>query len=116
MLVNHSFLCLQKSYEIELERLIVEINKTDSILEVKPAVDLLLDIHDFTNTINKIIVVKDKINEIQELLHVFDPLDEIDIIFQENEVMLTAIEIKNVMNDVYNINKEMENLNNMLIK
>ena len=105
---------LQKSYEIELERLTVEINKTNSVLEVKPAVDLLLKIYDFTNVINKIIGVKNKINDIQELLCVFDPLDEIDVIFQENEIMLTAIEIKSILDDVISIDNEVEDLKSQI--
>ena len=105
---------LQKSYEMELERLIVEIDKTNSILKVQPAVDLLLKIYDFTNFINKIIGVKDKINDIQEVLYAFDPLEEIDILFKRNEIMLTAIEIQNISDEVITIDNEIKDLQSQI--
>lgn len=105
---------LQKSYELELERLAVEISKVDSILEIKPAVDLLLKIEEFTNTIKTIIVVKEKISEIQRMLSFFDPLEEIDDIYNTNEIMLVAIEIISIKEDINNIINEIESLNNQL--
>ena len=107
---------LQKSYEMELGRLINEINKTNSILKIKPAVDLLLKIYDFTKDISKIIVVKEKINDIEELLYVFDPLSEIDVLFQENDIMLNAIEIKNIIDDINVIDNEITVLNDQIQK
>ena len=105
---------MQKSYGLELERLEVEISKVDSILEIKPAVDLLLKIEKFTNAIRTIIVVKEKINEIQEMLSFFDPLEEIDDIYSVNEIMLVAIEIISIKEDINNIINEIESLNNQL--
>ena len=45
---------------------------------------------------------------------VFDPLDEIDVIFQENEIMLTAIEIKSILDDVISIDNEVEDLKSQI--
>ena len=101
---------LQNSYEMELERLILEISKTNSILEVKPAVDLLLKINDFTKIINKVLLVKEKINTIQEMLNSFIPLKEIDSLLRKNDVMLIAIEIKDILSEVISIDDEIKNL------
>ena len=82
-----------KSYDLEIERLEEDLNKTDEILKIKPAVEILLEINDFTNSIENVISYKKRIGKIDELLDCFTLMDEIDEYHKEYESLLTVFAI-----------------------
>jgi len=103
-----------KSYDLEIERLEEDLNKTDEILKIKPAVEILLEINDFTNSIENVISYKKRIGKIDELLDCFTLMDEIDEYHKEYESLLTVFAINNIDEELLSIDNNIKHLENNL--
>ena len=103
-----------KSYDLEIERLEEDLNKTDEILKIKPAVEVLLEINDFTNSIENVISYKKRIGKIDELLDCFTLMDEIDEYHKEYESLLTVFAINNIDEELLSIDNNIKHLENNL--
>ena len=105
---------LLKSYDLELGRLEEDLEKTNSILELEPAVQLLLKINDFKTTLYNVVNYKNRINKIDKLLHSFSSMEEVDRYYREYELLLVALEINNINNEMLSIDDDINNLSNQL--
>ena len=105
---------LLKSYDLELGRLEEDLEKTNSILELEPAVQLLLKINDFKTTLYNVVNFKNRINMIDKLLHSFSSMEEVDRYYREYELLLVALEINNINNEMLSIDDDINNLSNQL--
>ena len=105
---------LLKSYELELERLGKDLKKTNSILELEPAVQILLKINDFKNTLYNVVNYKNRINRIDKLLYSLTPMEEVDEYYREYERLLMALEINNINDEMLSIDDDIKNLNDQL--
>jgi len=103
-----------KSYDLEIERLEEDLNKTNEVLKIKPAVDILLEINDFTNTIEDIINYKKRVSKIDELLDCFTLLDEVDEHYKEYETLSTVSAINIIDKELLSIDNDIKNLENNL--
>ena len=99
-----------KSYDLEIERLEEDLNKTDEILKIKPAVEILLEINDFTNSIENVISYKKRIGKIDELLDCFTLMDEIDRCHEKHESLLTVSAINVIDDELLSIDNDIKNL------
>ena len=95
-----------KSYDLEIE----DLNKTNEILKIKPAVDILLEINEFTNTIENIINYKKRIGKIDNLLDCFTLMDEIDRCHEKHESLLTVSAINVIDDELLSIDNDIKNL------
>ena len=105
---------LLKSYELELERLGKDLEKSNSVLELEPAVQLLLKINDFKTTLYNVVNYKNRINRIDKLLHSFTPMEEVSEYYREYETLLMALEINSINHEMLSIDDDIKNLNDQL--
>lgn len=105
---------LLKSYELELERLEKDLEKSNSFLELKPAVQLLLKINDFKKTLYNVVNYKNRINSIDKMLHSFTPMEEVNEYYREYETLLMALEINHINDEILLMDNDIEDLNNQL--
>jgi len=105
---------LLKSYELELERLGKDLEKSNSVLELEPAVQLLLKINDFKTTLYNVVNYKNRINRIDKLLHSFTPMEEVSEYYREYETLLMALEINSINHEMSSIDDDIKNLNDQL--
>ena len=103
-----------KSYDLEMERLKEDLDKTNEILNIKPAVDILLEINDFTNTIENVISYKKRVNKIDRLLDCFTSMGEIDKFHKEYEMLLTVFAINSIDDELLSIDDDIINLQGKL--
>ena len=99
-----------KSYDLEIERLEEDLNKANNILKIKPVVEILLEINDFTNTLENIINYKKRINKIDRLLDCFTLMDAIDEYYKEHELLLMVYAINSIDEELLSIDNDIENL------
>ena len=105
---------LLKSYELELERLEKDLDKSNSFLELKPAVELLLEINNFKKTLYNVVNYKNRINSIDKMLHSFTPMEEVNEYYREYETLLMALEINNINDEILLMDDAIKDLNNQL--
>ena len=105
---------LLKSYELELERLEKDLDKSNSFLELKPAVELLLKINDFKKTLYNVVNYKNRINSIDKMLHSFTPMEEVNEYYREYETLLMALEINRINDEILLMDNDINDLNNQL--
>ena len=103
-----------KSYELELERLEKDLEKTNEILKIKPAVEILLKINDFTNTIEDVINYKKRVSKINKLLDCFTSMDEIDEYYKEYELLSMAKSLNDIDEELTSLNNDIRDLKNNL--
>ena len=99
-----------KSYDLEIERLEEDLNKANNILKIKPVVEILLEINDFTNTLKNIINYKKRISKIDRLLDCFTSMDAIDDYYKEHELLLMVYAINNIDEELLSIDNDIESL------
>ena len=99
-----------KSYDLEIERLEEDLNKANNILKIKPVVEILLEINDFTNTLKNIINYKKRISKIDRLLDCFTLMDAIDEYYKEHELLLMVYAINSIDEELLSIDNDIENL------
>ena len=99
-----------KSYDLEIERLEEDLNKANKILKIKPVVEILLEINDFTNTLENIINYKKRINKIDRLLDCFTLMDAIDEYYKEHELLLMVSAINSIDEELLSIDNDINNL------